>query len=312
MTAVLRSVFAPDALRVVVEEAYGLVVEGCMLLRSFVNDVYEVRSVGGRHVLKIYCHGRRSNAEVAWELEFVAHLAAAGVPVARIVPLVGGQLVGELAAPEGPRPFALSEHVDGCKPEEPFDGTLHRDFGRLVARLHTAGDSFRAVRPGRGFILERMLDEPLAAVLSALRDQPETRDVVRRVAARARRQIVEHADGLDRGPCHGDVSLDNIRLTSGGLVIYDFDLAGDGWRASDLTGVRATPFWDAFAAGYTEVRPLGPRDLAVLPWLAVAGTVANLRFHLVDKPRFRGTESVDEGWAARELASLQAIADDLI
>ncbi|MBE1609979.1 phosphotransferase [Actinopolymorpha pittospori] len=72
---------------------YRIDVMDCLLVRSFVNDVYEVRAGDRlRYVLKVYHHGGWSPEEVRWEQELVAHVAASGVAVAEPVPLVDGRL----------------------------------------------------------------------------------------------------------------------------------------------------------------------------------------------------------------------------
>ena len=74
---------------------------------------------------------------------------------------------------------------------------------------------------------------------------------------------------------------------------FDFDLAGVGWAAADFP--YGAPNWDHFLAGYTEVRPVTADDLAAGPWIHAVGLIENLRFHLVTKPLWRGTESLAEG-----------------
>ncbi|TDD21470.1 hypothetical protein E1218_20860 [Kribbella turkmenica] len=108
------------------------------------------------------------------------------------------------------------------------------------------------------------------------------------------------------------MSLDNLLVTGDGLALYDFDLAGPGFRAADFTGVATTPYWEDFAAGYRTRLPITADDEAAVPYLVIAARIANLCFHLVDKPRFRGTESRTEGWADRELAALKKAAGQLL
>jgi hypothetical protein len=53
-------------------------------------------------------------------------------------------------------------------------------------------------------------------------------------------------------------------------------------------------------------------DLAALPWFTIVGNIYNLKFHLVDKPMFTGTESLTEGWAERILIDMRAAAKELL
>jgi Ser/Thr protein kinase RdoA (MazF antagonist) len=78
-----------------------------------------------------------------------------------------------------------------------------------------------------------------------------------------------------------------------------------------LTGVSLTPNFEAFVTGYRTVRALDDADLAAVPWLAVAGLIENLAFHLIDKPAYRGTESLAEGWVDEGLTELREFGASL-
>jgi Ser/Thr protein kinase RdoA (MazF antagonist) len=310
---VLRSLPTAEGSMEVVRRCYDLDVTECVLVRSFVNEVYEVRTPHERYVLKLYHHGGWSAEEVAWEGELVSHLAGNGVPVAKVVRLIAGSQVGEVAAPEGPRPFMLSEYVEGRKPQKPFDTALYYEYGGLVARMHDAGDSFRTVRYRRPLGLALTLDDPLSRVLPALAGHPESRALVENLGGAARRRLTDIAnEDIDWGVRHGDVTMDNVHRTEAGLVIHDFDLAHVGWRVADLSSCLATPFAEAFRAGYTEVRAIGAADNAALPGLRVIESIGNLAFDLTEMAAWRGTESLDEGWLEDGLADLRTLAGHLL
>ena len=81
----LRSIPTADGIADLVRRRYDLDVAACVLVRSFVNEVYEVRTPGRRFVLKLYHHGGWTVDEVGWEAELVDHLVANGIPVAPVV-----------------------------------------------------------------------------------------------------------------------------------------------------------------------------------------------------------------------------------
>jgi Ser/Thr protein kinase RdoA (MazF antagonist) len=304
MISCVRSVPHPEAVAELVQEVYALPVRGCTLIRSLVNDVYEVVTAERRYVCKVYAAGDHSwsTAEVIWEQELAAYLSGRGVPVPPVVPLASGELVGELSAPEGRRPYVLSGYVEGEKPTVAVDDQLYRAFGRLIARFHQIGDGFSSSRPRRPLDARMTLWEPLESVLPVLADRPDDARLLRDIAEDAVRHLP--AD-LDWGVRHGDVTLDNLRLTADGLVLYDFDCAALGWRVADLTGVAATEHWPAFRDGYREIRPLPDSELAALPWLSLVERIANLFFHLVRRPRWQGIESRGDGEVDRELGALR-------
>jgi Ser/Thr protein kinase RdoA (MazF antagonist) len=285
-----------------VAEAYGLEVTGCVLLRSLVNDVYRIDTPAGPYVLKLY--GPRHRGDVAWEVRLAAHVAAGGVAIACGVPLSDGRLAGKVTMPEGPRPYTLWEWAPGDRAPRPFDDDLYRRFGMAIARFHAAAAGIdSAPRVTR---MESLLDDVLARVDAA------DRLLISSLAAATSRHLAEVGPQLDRGVCHGDVTLDNAHIDGDRIVLYDLDRACENWRAWDLVGVAATPHWPAFLAGYRVVRPLADLDVAALPWLDVLLRIDYLHFHLFGKPAFRGTDSLREGWVDQNLKALRAAAPTLL
>ncbi|GAB4061319.1 phosphotransferase enzyme family protein [Catellatospora paridis] len=305
MSDVLRSLARPEVLGRLVEREWGVPVGQVVLHRSLANDVYRVDP---GHILKVYRHGWRTPEEVAWECDLITHLADEGIPVAPVTRRIDGAMSGVWQAPEGPRPLVLLEQIAGRRPEPPFAPGLHRAHGRLMARIHASGDSFVSTHRRRPRDLATMLEEPLAQVVPLL--SGADRDSVTRIAAAARIGLTDNPPTW--GVCHGDATMDNVLVVDGtdaepDLVVFDFDLAGKGHTASDFPfGVKN---WEHFLAGYTELRPVTPADLAAEPWIDAIALIARLRFHLIAKPAWRGAESKAEGWLDRTLSELRELAD---
>lgn len=309
MSRYVRSILSSEGAAELVQAAYALEVVDYRLQRSLVNDVYEVVGRGGRWALKVYRQSGAARAwsldEVVWEQELVLALLLHGFRAPRPVRLAAGELVGQLDAPEGPRPYALTEWVQGTKPSPPWTDDLYREFGQLTARFHSIAAAHRSARPRRGTGSFEGLSVATEQVVAAL-DDADDRGLIEERAAEATAALTRltHA-GMTWGVCHGDVTLDNVHRSAAGLVLHDFDLSGPGWLADDLTGVFATSHWPAFEEGYRTLRELTPADLEALPWFGIASRVTNLRFHLVDKVQLRGVESRSEGWVQRELTGLR-------
>ena len=250
MIPTMRSLPDPHALGAHLAGRYGLGFTGCTLLRSLVNEVYELTTGDARYVLKLYRHDGRDPDEIRWEAGLWAHLQAAGFQVPPVLLLADGEPVGLLETPEGPRPFILSGFVEGTKPQPPFDDELYDAFGRQLAAFHDAADNYHSPYARRPAEIADRLDEPVEQILAV---DPAEENLLRNLAAAVRNHLAEYSN---TGICHGDVSLDNILLTKQGLLLLDFDLAAVGPRAADFAGVATTPYWDAFKTGYTTRRPI--------------------------------------------------------
>lgn len=306
MIPTLRSLPDPGALAAELGTRYHLGFTSCTLLRSLVNDVYELATDDARYVLKLYRYGGRGPDEIRWETGLSEHLRASGVLAPPVLPLPDGDTVGVLETPEGSRPFTLLGYVEGHKPRPPFTDELYADFGRQLAAFHDAADNYTSPYYRPPADLAHVLDKPLEEILAV--DATEE-NLLRSLAAAVRNNLAQYSKA---GTCHGDVTMDNVLLTNQGLLLLDFDLSVVGPLAADFGGVATTPHWAAFKAGYVARRPITPEDEAAIPYLQVAGSIFNLYFHIVDKPRWRGAESRDEGWAAAELDGLRAAADVLL
>lgn len=291
MIPTLRSIVDPAYLAGLVAREYGIEVTGCVLLRSLANDVYRVDTPAGPRALKLY---RTGYAAASWEVELAARV---GAGVAQGIPLRDGRLCGEVASAEGPRAFTLWEWVPGHKPPRPRDDALYHRFGAATAAFHEAAEGFPAP-PFRDVLA--LVDDVLARL-----PEPEDRALVARLAAEAGRRLA--GAELDRGVCHGDVTLDNVHLAGDRIIFYDLDQAAENHRAADLTPVAATPHWPAFLAGYRTVRDFAAADVAAIPWLEVLLRVDYLHFHLYAKPAMRGTESLTEGWVEQNLTALRSL-----
>lgn len=71
-----------------IAESYPVDAIDAVLVRSFTNDVFQIRAGHHRYALKIYGAGRFSTDEVRWEQQLARHLVNVGLPVAADVPLL--------------------------------------------------------------------------------------------------------------------------------------------------------------------------------------------------------------------------------
>lgn len=293
----------------------------CALLRRGFNDSYLVGTdTGERFVLRVSGRRARGPADVAAETEFLAHLDAAGVPVAAAVPTRDGALFTTAVLPDGPRAAVLFRHAGG-RPPEPDSPEDARRQGATLARVHDAADGFPGREAGRYRLdLDHLLRRQVAAVLALNLDAPQALRDLQALATRLSDALGRVDRDLSRTRCHGDCHGSNARIATaagphaGQAVLFDFDDGGFGYLAYDLAvhlwsqvsfGRRRHAMWHAFRAGYGSVRPVAAADEAAIH-LFVAVRHVWLLGEYAGRAAEWGREVLSAAWLEREVAFLLA------
>jgi Ser/Thr protein kinase RdoA (MazF antagonist) len=276
---VVHSVLDPQALLREVTTSYDIGSPvTCVLLRSWINEVYRVQTSHGHFILKVFRHGWRAPDEVAYEIELMQHLAACGIRVEPPVFTRARTTFCQLPAPEGQRSIVLYPMLEGQPPLPPSE-SIYRRVGQAIAQMHQALDTFMPTHPRRALDIHFLAEEPLAWLQPYLEKRRNDWDFLASLVQQIRTQLesLQQTGELSQGPIHGDATLDNLLIAGdGGIGIYDFDQSGPGWRAYDLQGVfywaweiKRPGFWTALLEGYRSVLPLSTADIAAMPYFPV-------------------------------------------
>lgn len=221
----------PDAVIACTEEALGVrCTNVCRPLNSYINRVYEVGLTdGGFAIAKFYRPGRWSRDALQDELDFLAELHEAEVPV--VPPLPGRD--GARLHTTGATHYALFPKKGGRPLDEP---ALHDwpQLGRLLARLHAVG----ARHPPRDRVVMHPRKAPAAQVDYLLRSgmiSGHLRRQYERAATALLDAIAPLFDGMAAHRIHGDCHHGNILHRPGeGFHLIDFDDMAVGPPVQDL------------------------------------------------------------------------------
>jgi Ser/Thr protein kinase RdoA (MazF antagonist) len=247
------------------------------------NDTYLVQAGETRYALRAYRYGRswiRSESDYRFELEWLAFLHGRGLPVSYPIRRRDGTLLGQMAAPEGTRCWALFSFAEG-RVVYPANREQSRLVGQKVAEIHLASDDFVTEHRRFRTDLEFLLDQPVAWITRFLGDcRKEDVAFITRLAQESKERILSlsiSGDGF--GIIGGDFNGGNHHFTDADQVtFFDFDLCGCGWRAYDLAvffrnarlGGAPPAMGEAFLEGYRSVRTLSPAELRAIPWFVIA------------------------------------------
>lgn len=239
----------------------------CELLTRGMNDVYMIRNADTRYALRAWRAGLHSDAAVRFELHFLKHLRAAGIPVVTGIPAPNGEFFTAVDAPEGRRQIAMFGWAGGVTLAQQPDVERARRLGAEIARIHLAGRNFTGEEP-RPFGFDRNIRNKMHFLTERLADRPDDAKFYEKAGQAILAAMVRVQPSLPAGPIHGDIHARNAFFEDGKIQILDFDTCGEAPWLHDVTcfvwanayiafenpGLR-NGIAEAFVAGYESVRP---------------------------------------------------------
>jgi Ser/Thr protein kinase RdoA (MazF antagonist) len=293
----------------------------CHFWNQSINDVYLVRAGATRWMLRIAPAQRRSDEQLATEIELLHFLHHQGLQVPQPVTRRDGTVVRTLAAPEGPRHAVLFTYVPGAA-YTPSPTHSYR-YGQAIAHFHTVTDNFSQDQPLWRFETAELLDRPLEQLHSWLASWPADRAFLVELEERLRPVLagLPHTAPI-YGLCHGDLNNGNLHLIGDDQwALLDFEYIGYGWRVFDIAtffnnqlnqegyNTQTKGLLDAFLDGYQSIRSLSPIEIAVLPAFVALRQVWLWGISMTNRPMV-GLGLFDQWVREISLPTLRAWVDD--
>jgi homoserine kinase type II len=239
------------------------------------NTNYFVTTTTGRYVLTLF--EKNSSDELPYFLDLMTHLAEHDIPCPAPIKNHAGNSLGQLNG----KPAALVSCLPGRSIEQP--SVLQcGEIGKVLARMHRAGDSFdKTMRNPRG----REWRLHTAEALLPLLDNTSATLLQSELDFQAQHAL----PALPEGVIHADLFRDNVLFDGdrlGGLIdfyyacndalLYDLAIAVNDWCIA-ADGCLDQARLAALLAGYESVRALTPAEKMAWP---VMLRIAALRFWL--------------------------------
>jgi len=221
--------------------AWGLDVRRVTHLTYWENATWRVDAREGRFLLRVHRPGYRTASQIDAELRWLEALLAVGLEVQRPVAARDGARVVWGAAPGVPerRAVSLLSWVEGRFRPRSARPVHCRRLGEMIARLHAASEAWNPGAWDRPRIDERDIfrlpARPGVPEVDGLLTEAEWADW-----ERAGRRLHGVMAGLGRGPAvygpiHADLHLHNVVFRGAAALPIDFDDAGWGYYACDLS-----------------------------------------------------------------------------
>jgi Ser/Thr protein kinase RdoA (MazF antagonist) len=249
---------------------WGAAPHSTRLLRASANFVSSFEHKGKTFILRFNYADERRLDHLQAEIDYLLHLAAQGIPIAKPIASQKGHFIESLSTSEGEFHAVVFEALPGEHPE--FDDLTpdqFRQWGQALARLHKAAESYTL--SGR-----TTWQDHIAAIEARLPDHESD-------AHALLSEVKEQLSALSTTPqnfglIHFDFELDNLLWHNGQINIIDFDDSAFYWFAADIAFALRDLFNDdagrvnvsdptllTFLAGYRSVKAMPDEEIAHLP-----------------------------------------------
>lgn len=245
-------------------------------LDTLVNDILVVTTPHGKFALKLYHTPNRTSEQVQWEIDLVVHLVNSGVSISK--PVLGKKgYIHTFAINGTDRIGVLFEWASGEKPKPSI--STYTLLGKAAAQIHQAADTFTSSFNREQYDLHLLIDEQLQKMKNHLISVNRWEQMYG-LGERLKKLIANQV--LDKGICHMDLTLDNIHRIGDTITVFDFDSAGESWRAIEPYGVLmfSKEYFKAWLDGYRSIRPFNKKNEDAVSAFVIIGDLRNVVWKL--------------------------------
>lgn len=278
------STLSSAALKDVIENNYELQGLSCRYFLRGVSDTYILESSHTKYILKIYCDSHRSLREIKGEIELLARLKEGGAKVAHAIADRNGNTYQEFNAAEGTRHGVLFTYAPGKNIMDLTEKHM-AIVGHEMAFNHNITSSIKLTHERRPYSIDTTLTQPIAVLEPAFKDYPEGYTYLKDTATQVAQALqAMNTNRFNYGYCHYDYLPKNFHFDElDTLTLFDFDFAGPGWLANDLTSFtvylyfyiamnkktieEARKDFRILVDAYRKVRPITDEEITAIPLL---------------------------------------------
>ena len=289
------STLSSKALNTFISQRYGLRDTNCRLLIRNVSDTYVIESQADKYIFKIYRDAHRKLDEIEGEVELLAILADGGAKVSYPLTDLSGNKIQSFNAAEGTRHGVLFTYANGKVASNPNPKQL-AIIGREMAVLHNITSDINLIHSRILFNPETTISRPLDLVKPAFDDLPQEYEYLSTMGEKVLAKLSEfNYTNFSHGYCHYDFLPKNFHFDEqNNITFFDFDFAGRGLLANDLTVFYIHFFLDTtygklsrdqaekdfamFLENYRKIRPVHEDELKAIPYLGFGFWVFYLGF----------------------------------
>jgi Ser/Thr protein kinase RdoA (MazF antagonist) len=277
------------------QKRYNLKDTQCKLLIRNVSDTYVLEDTSSKYIFKIYRDAHRKIDEIKGEIELLTLLQEQGAKVSYPIADRDGQMLQQFEAAEGIRYGVLFTWAQGEVVYAMTNDQLNL-LGKEMAVVHNISSTIKLNYYRNPYTAETTILQPLKTFEPAFADLQEEYNYLKNTGEAVVKRMAHYSlDNFSYGYCHYDFLPKNFHFSeNGNITFFDFDFAGGGMLANDITTFLIHYFLEVtygkikleegrlafktFFDSYSKVRSVTHEEIQAIPNLGFAFWVFYLGF----------------------------------
>ncbi|MBT4732826.1 phosphotransferase [Candidatus Woesearchaeota archaeon] len=262
-----NSLLHVNEIKKIIHQHFGIKDTKCHLLRSHINDVYEIASFNRKYILKIFSSSKPKE-EVVFEIKYLVFLNSQGIIVNTPVSTTDNKKYIALEYPEGKRYAILFYYNNGVEIDYRKASNAF-SYGKSVAKLHLASKEYKPSYTNEIDTFQLFLDAINIIEIFFTTYKSEQwiffNDYFQKLINKIKTIDTRK---MSMGYVHGDLHGGNALVSDNEIFFYDFEYSGYGlicyelsiFRWSTLIGNRESQ-WETFLKGYRSLISISDCEL---------------------------------------------------
>lgn len=231
------SVLSNKDLIMLLEKKYNIKnVNSFHLHRSFIGDVYFVKTDKKSYTMKIFKNDSLHNSNIENSVDVIDYLWEKGLPVPEIIKNIDNFKVTKILAPEGQREIVVTSYIDGELALE-SDNEIDKKIGEQSAKMRDIMTDYPNINRLQKIDEDELIDRFIKVMYKYFPNKDEEITFFKSYGEFLSKKIKELYSKYPQsiGFCHGDFHNGNIiKISDTEVKFIDFDACGIGCTLTDI------------------------------------------------------------------------------
>lgn len=235
------------------------------------NTSFKIEAAGKQYVLRVYRNAKKSDEDIAFELDFQNTLRGEGIPIPEIYPTVDGKTFSKVQIEGKSWQAILMKYVEGSSIVDHYTPQLIQELAEYQTKMHFTGLRIAEVSTSRPQTKWNDLHDTIG---KAVKDLSLYDDAARSFIERLKAYAHPLSPDLPHGYNHLDLDLDGNVITKDDhiVAILDFDdleyspvVVCLGYTCWEVLFTDGPEKLHEYLAEYTKHRQLSDLEWKTLP-----------------------------------------------